>query len=264
VATVRVLVAADKKNYRSDGLIETLSRHGILTYLISPENLTPDIIGDPDVILVLDERLPYDKAVAHCRQIRMDSSIPIIMMTNRSDRNSRVNALRSGADDYVTTPSDDDEIIAKIFAVAGRRGRERTPGRSEPGDRLDDMTIDLNRMRATVGDKTVELTKKEFQTLLLLAGADGAVCSREKIAAEVWGRPESDVYDSIQVVMSRLRAKLGHERIETVRSVGYQLAAPGSQPRERQLLRQVRAEDPAASGAEDSEPTDPPATIPAP
>lgn len=249
---MRVLVASDKKNYHSDGLIETLSRHGILTYLISPENLTQDLIGDPDIVLVLDEGLPYDRAVAICRQVRMDSGVPIIMMSNRSDRNSRINGLRSGADDYVTTSCPEDEIIAKLFTVTRRRGRERAPGRPEPVD-PHDMTIDLNRMRATVGDNTVELTKKEFQVLLLMASEDGAVCSREKIAAEVWGRPESEVYDSIQVIMSRLRTKLGHERIETVRSVGYRLVTPGSQERERHLQSRVRTEETAASGAADDE-----------
>jgi DNA-binding response OmpR family regulator len=236
---VRVLVASDKKSYHFDGLIETLSRHGILTYLISPENLTQDLINDPDIVLVLDDGLPYDKAVAICRQVRMDSGVPIIMMSNRSDRNSRINGLRSGADDYVTTSCPDDEIIAKIFTITRRHGRERAAGRLEPGD-PDEMTIDLNRMRVTVGDRRVELTKKEFQVLLLIASEDGAVCSRQKIAADVWGRPESEVSDSIQVIMSRLRAKLGHERIETVRGVGYRLATPGTRARERQLQSKVR------------------------
>lgn len=249
---MRILVASDKKNYHSDGLIETLSRHGILTYFISPEDLTQDVISDPDIVLILDEGLPYDKAVAICRQVRMDSVVPIIMMSNRSDRNSRINVLRSGADDYVTTSCPDDEVVARIFTVTRRRGHDRAPGQSE-SDHPDELTIDLNRMRVTIGDKTVELTKKEFQALLLLASEDGAVCSREKIAADVWRRPESEAYDSIQVIMSRLRAKLGHERIETVRSIGYRLVTPGSQARERHLQNKVRTEDTATSGIEDSE-----------
>jgi DNA-binding response OmpR family regulator len=103
------------------------------------------------------------------------------------------------------------------------------PGQPK-NNRVGDIEIDIERMKVTVAGVATELTKKEFQLLAVIFGEDGEVCSREKLATEVWGRPEEEVYDSIQVLMSRLRAKLGSERIKTVRSVGYRIVAPSDMP----------------------------------
>lgn len=223
-ATVRVLVAADRRNYQRNGLIEALRRRRAHTCLISPEDLTHETIADFNIVL-LDSGLPYDSAITICRNLRMNSDIPIIMMSSRSDRNSRINGLNSGVDDYMVPPCHIDEIMARIAAVTRPRGRGQAPVEPEPA-RVGDMTVDINHMTVTIGNRAVDLTKKEFQLLLLIANEKGAVCSREKIASELWGLPEANVHDSIHVLVWRLRAKLGHERIKTVRNVGYQLVTP--------------------------------------
>lgn len=221
---MRVLVAAQRRNCQQNELVDTLSRHGSDTYFISPEDLTPEIVADSDVVLI-DTGLPYDAGVTICRKIRAYSEIPIIMMSRRSDTTSRVNGLRSGANDYVATPCRIDEIMAKIAAIVRPRGRGRASGQWEPG-RTEVMTVDVNHLKVTIGDKAAELTRREFQVLLLIANENGAACSREKIASELWGPGESHAHDSIHFFVSRLRAKLGHECIKTIRGVGYRLVTP--------------------------------------
>lgn len=219
---MRVLVATDRgSHHQTNELIDVLNRRGALTYLIFPENLTREIVAESDIVII-DPGLSYDESIDICRRVRLDSNVPVIMITD-SDRNSHTSGLRSGVNDYAATPFSVDEIVAKVFSVTMLRGR--ASGWSKPGH-IDGMTIDVSQTAVTIGNEVVKLTKKEFQILLLIANENGAVCSREMIAAEVWGLPGSDVYDSIQILMSRLRAKLGHERIKTVRNVGYRLMTP--------------------------------------
>lgn len=201
---MRVLVIAEGKNSSSGELIDILNRNGNHASRVSADHITPEIIDGSDIILI-DQALPYSEGLARCDKLGIDSDVPIIMLPH-------------------ATPCGLADTLAKICAAAGSKDHGRVPARPEVVQ-VGDMTVGIKNFKVTVGDKPVELTKKEFQILALLATEEGAMCSREKIAAEAWGLPESDVYDSIHVLVSRLRAKLGHERIRTVRSVGYQLAA---------------------------------------
>jgi DNA-binding response OmpR family regulator len=220
---MRILVVADGKNSRSGELIDILNRNGNHASSVSSEHLTQEIIVESDIV-VIDRGLPYHEGVAICQRIRIDSDVPILMLSDRPDQDNHESGPRSWVDTYVATPRSLNDILAKIVAVARPKDHGRMSARPE-AVRIGDMTIGIKNMKVTVGDKTVELTKKEFQILALIATEEGFMCSREKIAAEAWGLPESDVYDSIHVLVSRLRTKLGHERIRTVRSIGYQLVA---------------------------------------
>ncbi|MBO0874444.1 MAG: response regulator transcription factor [Pseudonocardia sp.] len=203
-----------------------LERRGAQTHRAMPNGLTWALIHEADVML-LDPCLSYEEAIAICREVRSTFDIPIVIISDRTQRADRIGGLRAGADHYVERPYHLDELIAKIVAATRPRGRtvDRTPGRPKK-NRVGDIEIDFERMKVTVAGVDTELTKKEFQLLVVIFGEEGGVCSREKLATDVWGRPEEEVYDSIQVLMSRLRAKLGRERIKTVRSVGYRVVAP--------------------------------------
>lgn len=201
---MRVLIIADEKSSSPSELIDILNRNGNDASRVRAEHITPEIIGAADIILI-DQGLPDSEAIAVRYKIGTDNDVPIIALSN-------------------TTPRGLNDVLAQLVATAGSKERDRAPTRPNVV-RIGDLTVSIKNLKVTVGDNTVELTKKEFQILALLATEEGTMCSREKIAAEAWGLPEADVHDSIHVLVSRLRAKLGHDRIRTVRSVGYQLVA---------------------------------------
>jgi DNA-binding response OmpR family regulator len=223
---MRILLVVDRDNYQSAELIAALERRGAQTHRVTANTLSSALIREADVILI-DASLSHDEAIIICREVRAAFDIPIVIISDRAQRADRIGGLRAGADHYIVRPFYLDELIAKILAATRPRGRavERMPGQPK-NNRVGDIEIDIERMKVKVAGVATELTKKEFQLLAVIFGEDGAVCSREKLATEVWGRPEEEVYDSIQVLMSRLRAKLGSERIKTVRSVGYRIVAP--------------------------------------
>lgn len=220
---MRVLLVADLQRFKLRELAARLAKRGALTFSIPPAHLTRAAMHEADVIL-LDPGLPYHESIGICHEVRAMSDIPLIVVSDRTERADRIRGLQAGADDYVTYPYDFQELITRVIAATRPRGRTRDDAsRRLSYDDVGDMHIDPERMRVTIAGASIELTKKEFQMLALIASEDGAVCSREKLATEVWGRPEKEVSDSIQVLMSRLRAKVGQARIKTVRSVGYQL-----------------------------------------
>jgi DNA-binding response OmpR family regulator len=220
---MRVLLVANPEKFRLAELETALERKDAVTVSVPPASLTRAATQAAD-IMILDPGLPNQESMSICRKVRASSDISIIMISDSSEKADEIRGLRSGADYYVTYPYDFDELVAKIIAATRPRGHLRNGlSRQLTKGHFGDITIDLERMQVTVAGVAAELTKTEFQILTLIAGADGAVCPREKLATQVWGRPEEEVYESIQVMISRLRAKVGHERIKTVRSVGYQL-----------------------------------------
>lgn len=230
LSLMRILLVVDQDDYQSAELVAALERRGARTHRATPSELSWSLFREADVVL-LDPCLSHESAITICREIRSTFDIPIVIISDRAQRADRIGGLRAGADHYVVRPYHLDELIANIVAATRPRGRvaEKASSRLR-NNRAGDIEIDVERMKVTVAGVAAELTKKEFQLLAVILGEDGAVCSRGKLATEVWGRPEEEVYDSIQVLMSRLRAKLGHERIKTVRSVGYRIVAPSNTP----------------------------------
>jgi DNA-binding response OmpR family regulator len=218
-----VLLVADLHCFKLREFAATLTKRGALTLSIPPAHLTGAAMHEADAIL-LDPGLPYHESIGICHEVRTMSDMPIIMVSDRTERADHIRGLQAGADDYVAWPYDIHDLVTRVIAATCPPGRTRDGmSRRLSYDYVDDMQIDPERMRVTIDGATIELTKKEFQMLTLIASEGGAVCSREKLATEVWGRPEEEVSDSIQALMSRLRAKIGQKRIKTVRSVGYQL-----------------------------------------
>jgi DNA-binding response OmpR family regulator len=217
---MRVLLAEGDGKDRSEELVAALTNYGATTIRVPSAQLTQAAFDRADVVL-LRSATPDRSCLALCDEIRAGSDIPLILVADRASSEDRARALRSGADDCIVVPYGIDELAARIQAVLRRRFREvRRPARSAS---IGDVTIDMGRMVATVAGNTVDLTKKEFQLLALIADANGSVCSRERLAAELWGRPENEILESLHVLISRLRSKLGSGRIKTVRSIGYQL-----------------------------------------
>ena len=176
----------------------------------------------PD-LLILDVMLPDTDGLTLCREIRAEYDVPIIMLTARGEVADRVMGLELGADDYVAKPFEPRELVARIQSVIRRaRDRDRTEVLVCDGLRLETQT-----RRVELDGNDVELTTMEFELLKGLMESRGRVMSRDRLLERLRGI-DADVYDrSIDMLISRLREKLGDEPrkprfIRTVRMGGYQ------------------------------------------
>lgn len=206
-----------------------LHRHGMTTTRLSHGRGAVDALTGVDVVL-LDLGLPDIDGVDVCRAIRAVSGVPVIVVSARGEVDDRILGLHSGADDYLVKPYDIGELVARVHAVYRRRRVEAAAEGVADVVEVDGVRVDLTRHTVTVGDRPVTLTRKEFQVLALLASSGGAVCTRNKIVAEVWGRTWAGANRTLDVHVATLRTKLGRpELVQTVRGVGYRLGLPGAE-----------------------------------
>ena len=184
---------------------------------------------DPDVVL-LDVILPDGSGLDVCRELRRTSRVPILMLTARGEEADRIVGLELGADDYVTKPFSAREVVARIRAVL-RRTDGAAP--AESGDALDvgELRVDPASRTASLGGEPLELSRKEFDVLALLARDAGRVVTRQRLLEEVWETTWFGSTKTLDVHVSALRRKLGDDPaapryLHTVRGVGFRLAAP--------------------------------------
>ena len=201
-----------------------LHRHGMTTTRLAAGRGITDHLADVDVVL-LDLGLPDVDGVDVCRAIREVSDVPVIVVSARGEVEDRILGLNVGADDYLVKPYDIGELVARVHTVLRRRGPAGpAPASAAEVVEIDGVSVDLGRHTVTVAGHPVVLTRKEFQVLALLVGARGAVCTRGRIVAEVWGRSWPGANRSLDVHVASLRTKLGRpELVQTVRGVGYRL-----------------------------------------
>jgi DNA-binding response OmpR family regulator len=220
---VRVLLVEDEPSI-SEPFAQALRRAGFQTTVAATggEAVALTQTSHPDVVL-LDLALPDIDGRDVCRQIRHDSSVPIIMVTASSAVTDRVVGLELGADDYVVKPFATGEVIARIRAVL-RRGQART------GDEVNvqDLRIDAGARQVWRGERELELTRKEFDLLLRLAREPGRVVTREELMSDVWDVNWFGSTKTLDVHIAWLRRKLGDDSadpvyIRTVRGVGFSL-----------------------------------------
>ncbi len=184
-----------------------------------------DRLPGVDVVL-LDLGLPDVDGLEVCRRVREAGDVPVIVVTARGEVRDRIRGLHSGADDYLVKPYDVGELVARIHTVTRRRRTADPAG--DVTTLADALVLDRARRVVTDGGSPVALSRKEFAVLALLAAADGAVCSRDRIVAEVWGRTWPGANRTLDVHVATLRTKLGRpDLVTTVRGVGYRLAGGG-------------------------------------
>ena len=178
----------------------------------------------PELYLV-DVGLPDIDGFEVCRRVRATSSVPIIMLTARSEEIDRVFGLEIGADDYVTKPFGLRELIARIRAVTRRAGTIS----HDDADVLTvgPLSIDKARHEVTINGSPVELTAKEFDLLSYLAAQPGVVHRRNDIMESVWDANWYGPTKTLDAHVAALRKKLGDASwIEAVRGVGFRLDIP--------------------------------------
>ncbi len=181
----------------------------------------------PDLI-VLDLMLPEVDGLDVARTIRRESDVPIIMLTARVDEADRLIGLELGADDYVTKPFSPREVVARARAVL------RRVGGPEPASRVlsaGDVVLDLDKRRASVGGRPVELTPTEFDLLAALVESPGRVFSRMQLLDKIQGYAYEGYERTIDAHVKNLRQKIEedpkHPRyILTVYGLGYKFAEP--------------------------------------
>ncbi len=185
----------------------------------------------PFAVVLLDLGLPDQDGYQVCGKLRKITSTPVIMVTARADVRSRIHGLNLGADDYVVKPYDTGELLARIHAVARRTatGDDAAAPAADDALRLGAVTIELPTRRVSVDGAAVQLTRKEFDLLALLAQRPGVVFRREQIISEVWRTSWEGTGRTLEVHVASLRSKLRMPAlIETVRGVGYRLVAPAA------------------------------------
>ena len=179
----------------------------------------------PDMV-VLDLGLPEMDGLDVTRRLRATSSVPIIMLTARSEESDRIVGLELGADDYIVKPFSPKELVARIRAVLRRA--DATLGGGEVV-RAGPLTIDLPKMRVTVGEDEVELTATEFQVLVTLARHPGRIYTRAQLLDALHGVSFESYERSVDAHIKNLRRKLEPDSrrpqlILTVYGVGYKFA----------------------------------------
>ncbi|HOL70290.1 MAG TPA: response regulator transcription factor [Bryobacteraceae bacterium] len=183
---------------------------------------------NPDLI-ILDLMLPKLSGYEICRKLRAEGvSTPILMLTARGEEADRVLGLDLGADDYVSKPFSIRELMARIRALL----RRAAPPKALPHElRFDDVVVNFLSYEGTKGGKPLEMTRKEFNVLRLLASRAGEVVTRDDLLNEVWGYENYPTTRTVDNHIASLRAKLERdpaqpERIRTVHGVGYKFVPP--------------------------------------
>lgn len=220
---MRILIVEDDDSV-AEALSAFLTRAGYATARAVDGAEALEKLGSDTEAVLLDLGLPDIDGIDLCRRIRTHSGVPIIIATARSQVQERIRGLRAGADDFVVKPYDVRELVARIEAVT----RRTHPLHPTPGDHaavdIDGVRIDLVARRVLVDEEPVELTRKEFDIVAVLARYPGVAVPRDRLIREVWNTDWQSFGRSLEVHIASLRRKIGRgDLIETVRGVGYRL-----------------------------------------
>jgi len=220
------LLLVDDSDELRDTLAYLLRREGYDVRAVADgaAALSEFSLRPPDIIL-LDLMIPEVTGIEVCRQIRLTSDVPIIMLTAQVGEANVVVGLESGADDYITKPFSIPELLARLRSLL-RRQRADEP--AEATLRVQGLVMDVQRHRVSVDGRKLDLPLREFDLLELLMRHAGRVLTRRQIIDTVWGADYFGDTKTLDVHIRRLRAKIEDNpnrptRLTTVRGLGYRL-----------------------------------------
>src|SRR5690625_2862335 len=224
----RILVVEDEESYRAP-LTYQLKKEGyeVISATTGDEGLDIFRRSGADLVL-LDLMLPGMSGTDVCREIRRESSVPIIMVTAKDSEIDKVLGLEFGADDYVTKPYSSRELIARIRAVLRRHSVDTAEIVDETVLSTSRIMMDIDRQRVEIDGETVSFPLREFELLEVLLRNAGRVRTRSQLIDRVWGADYVGDTKTLDVHIKRLRAKVEKDpanpaTIITVRGLGYRL-----------------------------------------
>lgn len=219
---MRILIVEDEVRL-ADTLRRLLHREGYSAdvYYNGAEGLDNALSGIYD-LLVLDVMLPKMDGLTLLRTLRTQgSTVPVLLLTAKSELQDRVTGLDSGADYYLTKPFEPEELLACVRSLLRR-------GEGVAGDgqlRWEDLSLEQGTFQLLCGERSVRLSRKEYDLMALLLQNGQQVVSKEQILLKIWGYDSAAEENSVEVYISFLRRKLSHlhsrVRIKTLRMVGY-------------------------------------------
>jgi DNA-binding response OmpR family regulator len=177
----------------------------------------------PDLV-VLDLMLPGLDGLEVCRRVQQERPVPVLMLTARDSETDLLVGLAVGADDYLTKPFSPRELVARVHAILRRAERGARPRDSVHAGPVE---VDPAARRVRLHGDAVHLTPTEFDLLWCLASHPGAVFTRERLLAEVWGYRDGSGARTVDSHVRALRRKLGADVVRTVHGVGYALGDLG-------------------------------------
>ncbi len=206
-------------NLEQEGFDVLLARDGVEAVEQAQEH-------EPDLI-ILDVMMPRMDGIEVCERLRKDAhlrTIPIMMLTARSEEEDKVEGLDVGADIYLGKPVSVSVIVSQTKALLRSARRH-----ADPPDQIEVHNLRVDRDRYLVyqqngaDEQELRMPRKEFELLYFLASHPGKVFSRQEILDEVWGRDVYVVDRTVDVHVRKIRQKIGSEYIETVKGVGYRM-----------------------------------------
>lgn len=222
---MRLLLAEDEKELAK-----------ALSVILHHSNYSVDVVHNGQDALCYLENGNYDGAILDIMMPKLDgmsvlkkireagNSIPVLILTAKSEIDDRVDGLDAGADDYMTKPFAMKELLARVRAMLRRRTESVDTSLT-----FGDITLELASSMLSSGDKSVRLTNKEFQMLEMLINADGGIISVDKFMDKIWGYDSETEQNVVWVYVSYLRKKLSSlgssVMIEAHRNLGYSLEA---------------------------------------
>jgi two-component system OmpR family response regulator len=219
---MRILVVEDDPDLRRQ-LVKALSEAGY----------APDAAGDGEEGRFMGETEPYDAVVLDLGLPKIDGvtvlkawrdqglAFPVLILTARGRWSEKVEGFDAGADDYLTKPFHVEELLARMRALL-----RRAAGHATAALECGDLRVDTRAARATVGGEPIRLTSHEYKVLAYLMHHVGRVVARTELVEHIYDQDFDRDSNTIEVFIGRLRKKIGQDRIQTERGLGYRLIDP--------------------------------------
>jgi len=192
-----------------------------VTTAMSASDARAKLLGLHFDLLILDVMMPGETGFDLARFIRTQSSVPIIMLTARSEAEARIEGLQIGADDYVAKPFHLEEVLARIRALL-----RRSTGHAQSELTCGPVSLDTRTNKVSVSGNPIKMTSHEYRLLAYLMHHSGRVVSRTELVEHLYDQDFDRDSNTIEVFVGRLRKKLDANLIQTVRGLGYSLDAP--------------------------------------
>lgn len=199
-------------NLKKEGYLVATAMNGVQAIEVA-KTFKPDLI-------LLDVMMPVLDGIETCKQLKSDPAFAktfVVFLTARAEEYSEIAGFNAGADDYIAKPIKPKVLITRLNAILRRIVKEIVSTKLVVGD----IIIDRESFLVYRGDEKIQLARKEFELLFLLAGKPGKVFTRDYILEKVWGDEVLVVDRTIDVHIRKIREKLGNDYIGTVKGVGY-------------------------------------------